>query len=95
MDNTKSVVLMGLDNEVVQITAFDRLFLVTRSDFSLLQEKSRMLEMVIYGGGDLSVIRHIFDDATSVEDVTNRFKAWIIETGGGNPLPPIESASNA
>ncbi|MBI3433186.1 MAG: hypothetical protein HY018_13365 [Hydrogenophilales bacterium] len=77
MDDTTSAVIMAPDNDLVQVTAMGRLFLVTRGEFERIAVHSRMIDEMMYRDAKLSDIRHVFDDAAIEPETVTRFEVWI------------------
>jgi hypothetical protein len=91
MMNIQTSVIMGLDNEVIQVVAFDQLYFMTRADFLRLEKQSRMIEAVIRSGQGLSTIRHIFDESLSDLEVETRFNEWKLSCPDEDPPPEMKA----
>lgn len=80
MSDGTGVVNFLLNNDVIELKAYDSLLWVTRDQFMVLEKKSRMLESMISGGADLSTIRHILDESPNLEETHSRFAQWVADT---------------
>lgn len=62
--------------DIMEIVIDGRVYLTTRGLFEEFTDLSAMLEAVIRGGAQSSVIHHIFDDCVSSNAVGERFVSW-------------------
>lgn len=75
-ETRKSLIAMTLDYDIIQISALDKLYLVTHAEFARLERHSAMLHELVYANAMLSTIQHIFDEYLSEDEVVRRFTAW-------------------
>lgn len=62
--------------DIIEVVIDGRVYVTTRNLFEDFTDLSAMLEAVIRGGAQSSVIHHIFDDCVSADAVGERFVSW-------------------